>query len=96
MFALPVRREGSVSNGTEIIDQFVGRWRVKEVVLLLIVIERFFVAVSLPSDTWIVKLYVLAVVGVPDITPVEELRERLGGKLPDVIDQVYVPVPPVA
>jgi hypothetical protein len=29
--------------------------------------------------------------GVPEITPVEELIDRLVGRLPDRIDQVYVP-----
>ena len=42
------------------------------------------------------KLNVPAVVGVPEMTPVEELSVNPLGKLPEVIDQVYVPVPPVA
>ena len=32
----------------------------------------------------------------PLISPVEELSDRLVGKLPDVIDHVYGSVPPVA
>lgn len=39
---------------------------------------------------------VCATVGVPVIAPVEELRLRLVGRAPDVIDHVYGVVPPVA
>ena len=42
------------------------------------------------------KLYVLAVVGVPLITPVLLLRLNPAGKLPDTTDQLYGVVPPVA
>jgi hypothetical protein len=35
-------------------------------------------------------------VGVPLITPVEEVRFKPAGKLPEVIDQMYGCVPPVA
>lgn len=43
-----------------------------------------------------VKLYVPCAVGVPEIAPLEAASERPDGNLPDVIDQVYGAVPPVA
>ena len=56
----------------------------------LIVIERLFVAVRLIRSVTL-KTIVLgpkAVVGVPVIAPLEEFKERPGGKLPEIIDQV--------
>ena len=41
---------------------------------------------ALPSVTFTVKLYVAAVVGVPEITPVAPVRVRPVGKLPELID----------
>ena len=40
------------------------------------------------STTWMVKLDVAAVVGVPEICPVAEFNERPAGKVPAVSDQV--------
>jgi hypothetical protein len=48
------------------------------------------------SVTVTVKLEVPAVVGVPDITPVEALRIRPAGKLPVVTAHEYGVMPPVA
>lgn len=35
-------------------------------------------------------------VGFPEITPVDAARLRPAGRLPELIDHVYAPVPPVA
>jgi hypothetical protein len=43
-----------------------------------------------------VKLDVPAVVGVPEIVPVEEPRDRPAGRLPETIDHVYGVWPPTA
>ena len=40
------------------------------------------------NSTWMVKLDVAAVVGVPEICPVAEFNERPAGKVPAVSDQV--------
>jgi hypothetical protein len=48
------------------------------------------------SVTWTVKLDVPAVVGVPEITPVEAARLNPAGRLPVVINHVYGVWPPVA
>ena len=48
------------------------------------------------STTWTVKLNDPAWVGVPVISPVEELSDSPGGRLPEDIDQVYAGVPLVA
>jgi hypothetical protein len=48
------------------------------------------------SATVAVKLKVPLAVGVPDIRPVLAARLRPEGRLPEVIDQVYGVVPPVA
>jgi hypothetical protein len=58
--------------------------------------EQVLEAVVEPSETWIVKLAVPVVVGVPEITPVEEFSDRPACMEPEVIDQVYEPEPPVA
>lgn len=50
----------------------------------------------MPSVTRTVKLNVPAVVGVPDITPVEGVRVNPDGSAPPDIDQVYIPLPPDA
>ena len=54
----------------------------------LMVIERAFVAVPMPSATWAVKLAVPAVVGVPPIAPLAELSDNPVGSVPVVMDQV--------
>ena len=55
----------------------------------LTVIDRDFVAVALRlSVTWMVKLDVPAVVGVPVIAPVDELSDSPLGRDPTDIDQV--------
>ena len=49
------------------------------------------------SCTWMVKLaLVVAVVGVPLTAPVAAVSVTPAGKLPEVTDQVYTPVPPMA
>ena len=48
------------------------------------------------SVTCTVKLIVPVAVGVPEITPVAELRVSPAGKLSTVMDQLYDGVPPVA
>jgi hypothetical protein len=54
------------------------------------VIERDLVAIApVLSVTPIVKIDVLALVGVPLITPVVVFRAKPVGRLPEVIDQVY-------
>src|SRR5215208_188058 len=53
------------------------------------------VEVGVASVTVTAKLVVPATVGVPEITPVEELRLRPAGRLPAVIDQEYGVVPPM-
>jgi hypothetical protein len=56
-----------------------------------------FVAVSeLASVTLTVKVLVPVPVGVPEITPVVEARVNPAGKAPEVTDQLYGVVPPVA
>jgi hypothetical protein len=47
------------------------------------------------SVTVAVKLDVPLVVGVPETTPVVVARVNPAGKLPEVIDQLYGPVPPL-
>ena len=49
-----------------------------------------------PSVAVIVKLLVVAVVGVPVIAPVAAFNESPAGKLPAETLNVYEPVPPVA
>jgi hypothetical protein len=51
---------------------------------------------ELASDTWTVKLLVPVPVGVPEITPVLEARDNPVGRVPEVMDQVYGGVPPLA
>jgi hypothetical protein len=48
------------------------------------------------SVTVAVKLYVPLVEGVPEMMPVVAARVSPAGRLPEVIDQVYAGVPPVA
>jgi hypothetical protein len=64
------------------------------------VIENDFVAVCAPGDplsvTRTVKFAVVAVVGVPLITPLEEESVRPAGSAPDETDHAYGGVPPVA
>lgn len=48
------------------------------------------------SVTRIVKLEVPLATGVPEITPVDAASVKPRGRAPDVSDQVYAPVPPVA
>ena len=65
----------------------------------VIVIERAFVALCAglsESVTLTVKGKVPEDVGVPEITPVEELRTSPGGKEPALIDHVYGLFPPAA
>jgi hypothetical protein len=51
---------------------------------------------ELLSVTFTVKLLVPAVVGVPEITPLDELSDRPGGRLPEAMLQVYGETPPLA
>ena len=56
---------------------------------VLILIDRAFVVVPpAGSVTFTVKPYVPAVVGVPEIAPVDELSDRPGGREPSDTDQV--------
>jgi hypothetical protein len=48
------------------------------------------------SVTRTVKFEVPAVVGVPEIVPVDELSDRPAGRLPEMTDQLYGVTPPVA
>ena len=66
-------------------------------VVLLIVIDRTFVAVALVLSVTLNVMEVgpPAVVGVPEIMPLE-LSDSPAGKVPEDIDQVYGVVPPVA
>ena len=48
------------------------------------------------SVTRIVKVDVPVEVGVPEITPVDEFKASPAGKLPDVLDQEYGVLPPLA
>jgi hypothetical protein len=43
---------------------------------------------ELESVTWTVKLLVPVAVGVPEIAPVAELRDKPAGKVPEEMDQV--------
>ena len=64
--------------------------------VLLIVIVRAFVAVAdILSFTWKVMEVVLAVVGVPEMTPLE-LNANPAGNVPEATAQVYGAVPLVA
>lgn len=47
------------------------------------------------SETSATNEYVPPVVGVPEITPVELLRESPAGNEPEAIDQAVLPTPPV-
>jgi len=49
-----------------------------------------------PSSTCTVKSGEPAVVGVPEMTPVEVFNDSPAGSEPIDMDQVYEPVPPVA
>ena len=63
------------------------------------IIERAFVAVTAgeaESVTITVKGVVPAVVGVPEMTPVDAFRIRGTGRAPTEIDQVREPMPPLA
>jgi hypothetical protein len=64
------------------------------------VMPRFFVAVCAvgvsESVTVTVKFDVPAVVGVPEIAPVELFKDSPAGKLPVVTDQEYGETPPAA
>src|SRR3989344_1617555 len=63
-------------------------------VLSWTVILRFLVAILLyASVTRTVKLNMPTVIGIPDISPVEELRERPEGNEPLVIDQTKGDLP---
>jgi hypothetical protein len=52
------------------------------------VMEQALELVVEPSETCMVKLEVPWVVGVPEMTPVEGLRDRPAGRAPEVRDQV--------
>ena len=70
-----------------------------EVSVVVIVMLRAFVAIwtgLLPSVTRTVKLKVPVAAGVPVIAPVFWLRFNPVGSAPEVRDQVYGPVPPIA
>ena len=63
----------------------------------LIAMLRGFVAVSeSESVTCAVKLVLPITVGVPLITPELAFRESPGGRVPDIIDHEFDPLPPVA
>ncbi len=63
---------------------------------LIVKLKSFSEYKALEPVTLILKLNVFATVGVPLISPVLLLRLKPGGKLPDVMDQLYGVVPPVA
>ena len=64
---------------------------------MVIAVAKFALACGNPeSCTCTVKLNVPATVGVPDITPVEELINIPVGRKPDPILHVYGRVPPLA
>ena len=63
---------------------------------LMVKLKSFSEYRALEPVTLILKLNVFATVGVPLISPVVLLRLNPGGKLPDVMDQLYGVVPPVA
>src|SRR6185312_1889019 len=64
---------------------------------LLITMLSALVAVwELLSLTCAVKLLVPVAVGVPEMTPLEELRDNPSGKLPEITLHVYGVAPPVA
>ena len=48
------------------------------------------------SVTFTVKLYVPACVGVPEISPLEAVRAKPGGRRPELMVQLYGVTPPVA
>jgi hypothetical protein len=48
------------------------------------------------SNTVTLKVHIPAVVGVPEIAPFVEFRVSPAGIAPELIDQVYGTVPPVA
>jgi hypothetical protein len=52
--------------------------------------------VVLASLTWTVILLVTAAVGVPEMMPVDVASTIPAGSVPEVIDQVYAVLPPVA
>jgi hypothetical protein len=53
--------------------------------------------VGLPlSVTVAIKVDVPLVVGTPEMTPVDGVRVRLAGRLPEVIDHEYGALPPIA
>jgi hypothetical protein len=54
----------------------------------VLVIDRGFVSVLMPSLTCTVKLAVPAVVGVPVMAPVKGSSDNTGGRAPADIDQV--------
>ena len=65
----------------------------------LMAIEKVLVMVFAEEDeslTWIVKLKVPKVVGVPEITPVAPFNVNPVGRDPELIFQLYGLVPPVA
>ena len=63
---------------------------------LIVKLKSFSEYRALEPVTLILKLNVLATVGVPLITPVLLLRLNPAGKLPDTTDQLYGVAPPVA
>jgi hypothetical protein len=51
---------------------------------------------ALLSITLTVKVLELAAVGVPEMTPVLDAKDSPGGTDPDVTDQLYGAIPPLA
>jgi len=81
MFRVPLGNEVVVMESGEAFPVMLSAW----------------VAVSeAASATWIVKLLVPDVVGVPEITPVLGASDRPEGNVPEATDHVYGVVPPVA
>src|SRR5574337_237700 len=63
----------------------------------MITMEKAFAAdETFVSATCTVKLIVPAVVGAPDMTPVEPFNVKPSGRLPEEIDHEYGGLPPVA
>jgi len=61
------------------------------------IIERFFTAVDDDASvTFAMRLNTFAIAGVPDISPVELLRIKPSGNAPELIDQLYGKISPVA
>ena len=62
----------------------------------MVMLSDLVTVVRLASFICTVKVLAPAVVGVPEMIPVEAARVRPAGRVPEAIDQVYGVWPPVA